>query len=196
MKQKFWIGASLIVLVILLAGSALILASFSSMTSRLESSSQLATSTGSQNTLTQLKNPETTLYVSANSRLKSALQAELTRLLQGRPEFGQIRVIESAPDQAGLPLLWIEVEPNDILWTPFYARAALKVNVGYASDGDVSFRQTTPAEFKHTGDQLTVKRSGSYAFSDASWGLISNPGYMDYLGRVIAGAIVADLQAQ
>jgi hypothetical protein len=90
MKQKFWLGASLIVLVILLAGSALILASFSSMTSQLESNSQLASSSGSQNALPQLNNPKTILYVSANDRLKSALQAEFTRLLQGRPEFGQI----------------------------------------------------------------------------------------------------------
>jgi hypothetical protein len=103
-------------------------------------------------------------------------------------------VVETLSDNAGLPLLFIEVEPQDLLWTPIYARAGLKVNVSYASDGDVSFRQTQPVEFKHTSEQLTVKRSGIYTFSDASWGLISNPGYMDYLGRVIAGAIATDLQ--
>ena len=196
MNQKRWIGVAIIILVVLLSGFALILVNFSSMTSQLEHNSQMVSSSGSQNALPQLNNSKTALYVNANDRLKNALQIEVTRLLQGRPEFGQIEVVESLENNAGLPLLVVEVEPQDLLWTPIYARAALKVNVAYASDGDVSFRQTVPVEFKHTTDQLTVKRSGIYTFNDASWGLISNPGYMNYLGRVIAAAIANDLQGQ
>ena len=187
---------ALIILVILLSGFALILVNFSSMTSELEQNSQMASSSSGQNAQPQLNNPKTALYVNANDRLKRALQTEVTRRLQGQPEFGQIEVVESLEDNAGLPLLVIEVEPQDLSWTPFYARAVLKVNVAYASDGDVSFRQTVPVEFKHTTDQLTVKRSGIYTFNDASWGLITNPGYMNYLGKAVATGIAKDLRGQ
>jgi len=194
MNKKRWLGVTIVIFVMLLSGFALILVSFSSMTSQLEHNSQMVSSSGGQNALPQLNQPMTALYVNANNRLKNVLQTEVTRLLQGQPEFGQIEVVESPEDNGGLPLPVVEVEPQDMLWTPLYARAVLTVNVAYASDGDVSFRKTVPVEFKHTTDQLTVKRSGIYTFNDASWGLISNPGYIKYLGGVIATAIANDLQ--
>jgi hypothetical protein len=196
MNRKRWIGVGIVALVILLSGSALILASFSAMTSQMDSNSSLASSSGSQGAQPPLAGLETALYVSASARLKGALEAELIRSLQGRPEFGQIRLLKATTDRTDLPYLFVEVEPQDWLWTPVYARAGLKVSVAYSSDGDVSFRNTHPVQFFHEGDQPAVKRSGSYNFSDVSWGLISSPGYSDYLGRTVAAGIVNSLPGQ
>ncbi len=188
MKQKRWIVAAAIVLAFLLLGGAFILGSFSAMKSELANNSSLASSGGSAE-----NNASTAVYVSGDERLRQAVQNELARLLQGKAAYGEIRVLKALTDRTDLPYLFVEIQPQEMFWTPFYAKAALVVNVAYSSDGDVTFRHTSPVVFFHEGEQTFLKRSGTYTFSDASWGLISQPGYMDYLGRTIAAAIVKSL---
>src|SRR5512140_917616 len=138
MKQRRWIVAAVIVLAVLLSGSAFILANFSAMSSHTEHNSTLASADGSQ----PWNSAQTALYVSGSEQMKRALQAELARLLQGRAEYGEIRVLKALTDRTDLPYLFVEVQPQELLWTPVYARAGLKVNLAYASDGDISFRLT------------------------------------------------------
>lgn len=195
MKQRRWIVVAVIVLAFLLLGGAFILVNFSAMTSHLENNSSLASSGGSAEAGPQ-NNASTAIYVSGDARLRQALQAELARLLKGRAEYGEIRVLKALTDRTDLPYLFVEIQPQELLWTPIYAKAGLKVSLAYASDGDVSFRLTQPVQFFHEGDRPAVKRSGSYTFSDESWGLISSPGYTDYLARTIAGAIAKSLERQ
>jgi hypothetical protein len=195
MKSKrrviFWIA---IILVIALSAPALILANFSAMSSQIVHDSTLATSTGSAQPGVPIHSAKTGLVVKGDSRLAWALQNQIITHLQNYPAFGQLQLLDRMDEQANDPILLLEIAPQDIFWTPIYARANLRVNVSYASDGDISFRLSQPVEFKHTSDQTVVKKSGSYTFTDTSWGLISNPGYLDYLAREIARPIAADLK--
>ena len=155
----------------------------------------MASSSGtSGQAASQISAAKTGLFVSGDEKLARAVQQELTHLLGGQPQFGQIELVDGASDTADFPLLFVVFDRQEITWTPVYARTALEISVSYASNGDVSFRQTKPVEFKHTSDQPSLMSNGQYSFTDVSWGLISNPGYLNYLAREIAKAIAADLK--
>jgi hypothetical protein len=125
-----------------------------------------------------------------------SLQAEITRRLQQLPEFGQIQPISDPVDQAEFPYLFVEIARKDIFWTPVYGRAELEIKIAYASNGDVSFRYSEPPTFHNENQAPSIKRSGQYKFADVSWGIMSLPGYHDYLASQVATAILADLQNQ
>ena len=193
MKQKRWIVLIVVVLVFALSGAALILANFSAMKSQLARDSSMASSTGSGGPLAQISPDKTGLFISGDDKHVNALQRELTHLLGGQIQFGEIVLVDGMSDKAEYPLLFVTLDKLDITWSPVYAHAELEVTVSYASNGDVSFRHTTPVEFKHTSDQPSMMISGQYSLADTSWGLISNPGYVNYLAKEIAKAISADL---
>jgi hypothetical protein len=197
MKSKHWIilGVGLALLVALTA-PALILVNFSAMSNHMEHDSMLASSKGGDQSNQPINPAKTGLVVIGEDRLARALQNQITSNLQSNPAFGQFQPINSIVEKADYPILLIEIAPQEIFWTPIYARANLKVSVSYASDGDVSFRLHQPTEFKNFSDQPTLKQSGHYTFSDVSWGIISSPGYMNYLAREIARPIAADLKKQ
>ena len=193
MKQKRWIVLIVVVLVFALSGAGLILGNFSAMKSQLSRNSAMGSSTGSDQVVQQISPDKTGMFISGDAKLVRAVQQELTHLLSGTPKFGEIVLVDGTSDKADYPLLFVEFDKQEITWTPVYARANLEINVSYASNGDVSFRHTTPVEFKHEGDQPSLMNNGKYSFSDESWGLISNPGYVNYLAKEIARAISADL---
>ena len=196
MKSKRWIIWSGIALVICLTAAAFSFLSFKAMSSKLVDNSSMVSSTGMTEPIQPIQHAKTGLYVTGESRLAPALQKELTFQLQGDPQFGEIESLTDIENTTENPILWVEIAKKDIFWSPIVARATLNVNVAYASDGDISFRLREPVEFKHSGDQATLYQSGQYTFSDASRGIISSPGYFDYLAREIANAIVKDLKAE
>jgi len=197
MKQKRWIVLIVLALVVVLLGFALILVDFKAMQSQMTRNSSIATSHyENQTTTPQLTPDKTGLFISGDDQLVNALQRELTHLLGGQIQFGEIVLVDGMSDKADYPLLFVTLDKQDITWSPVYARAELEVTVSYASNGDVSFRHTTPVEFKHTSDQQLMMINGQYSFADTSWGLISNPGYVNYLAKEIAKAISADFMSK
>jgi len=144
----------------------------------------------------QIKNPaETTgLHVAGEELFQRSLQADLIRRLQQVPGFGQIQPISDPVDQAEFPYLFVEIARKDIFWTPAYGRAELEIKIAYASNGDISFRHSEPTAFHNENEAPSIKRSGKYKFTDVSWGIMSLPGYHDYLASQVATAILADLQ--
>ena len=70
--------------------------------------------------------------------------------------------------------------------------------MAYASngDGDIRFRQQAAPHFVSDANGPAIQFLGRYSLADVSWGLISQPGYRDFLAGQIASAIVADMQEQ
>ncbi len=196
MNTKRWIVGIGIAVVILLSAPALFLANFSAMSSQMSHQSSLASSSTAGQVDEPIQSAKTMIFVSGEKRLAQSLEKQIAGQLQGKPQFGQLQHLPNLVDKADSPYLLIEIEPQAYFWTPVYARSTMKVTVSYASDGDVSFRLSQPTEFKHSGDQPDKQMSGIYTFSDVSWGLISNPGYQDYLAREMARPIAADLIGQ
>ena len=188
-----WAG---IALLIALIAAAFVLASFSIMSSRMERNSTLS-SIGS-NPNDQASTPSKTgLLVHGKGRLARSMEKQLAAQLDNQAKFGQIQAIGELLEPAGYPVLLAEIEPQQqILWTPIYARTNVKVTIFYDSDGDVTLKPDDPTKVEFIGDELTIQRSGEYTFADVSWGVMSRPGYMDYLAKEIARQIAADLIAQ
>ncbi len=194
MKQKTLNVLLVIVLVIVLSGSALILGNFSAMKSTIAQNSSGASSNGGDGAALNRSPDKTGLFVGGESKLASALQQALTQKLSGQVFTGQIVPVDGASDTADHPLLFVSIDQQNITWTPVYARADLEVSIFYATDGDVSFRHSQPPEFKMTSNQPALKMNGKYSFTDSSWGLISNPGYVTYLAGEVAKAILTNIQ--
>jgi hypothetical protein len=197
MKSKRWIIPGVVIAVLIaLTAPAFILVNFSTMSSRMKQESTMASYTGNSQLVQPIHPEKTGLLVTGDNRLALALQKQIINNLQGKPAFGQIQVFRGSVDQVDYPVLLIEIVPVDYFWTPIYASSNLKVSVAYASDGDVSFRLTQPTVFKNIGDQPSIKQDGDYSFSDVSWGIISSPGYINYLARDIARIIEAGLKVE
>jgi hypothetical protein len=198
-KHKRLTLSSIVIIVIALSVVALVASfgwvSFRATYSRVGRDSSMATSNvGAQPG--QVKNPTTTtgLHVKGEELFQRSLQVELTRRLQQLPKFGQIQPISDPVDQAEFPFLFVEIARKDLFWTPVYGRADLEIKIAYASNGDVSFRHSEPPAFHNENQAPSIKRSGQYQFTDVSWGIMSLPGYHDYLASQVATAILADLQ--
>jgi hypothetical protein len=138
----------------------------------------------------------TTLHVDAGGRLSKPLEKALAGALQNQPVVGSLRLAGSDAGAPGPAVLSITVDEQDYFWSPLYARSELAVRVAYATNGDIAFSQEATPHFRSTSDSPAIQLLGDYALSDASWGLVSKPGYHDYLADQIANTIAASLQEQ
>ncbi len=184
----------IILLIVVLLGSVFLLVDFRAAQSNLAQNSTVASSSGGNEAALSRSPDKTGLFVSSEGKLGAALQQALTQKMNGWVVTGQVVPVDGTSDKADYPLLFITIEQQDISWTPVYARADLKIAMFYSSDGDVSFRHSQPPEFKQTSNQPTLKMDGTYSFTDVSYGLISSPGYVNYLAGEIAKAIATNIQ--
>jgi hypothetical protein len=116
--------------------------------------------------------------------------------LNSQPNFGVIQLLPTSSDQADTPLMTIEVKRQKVFWTPIYATSELEIKVSYASNGNVSFRHSDPPQFKFTDGTSGVMISGTYTFADVSKGIVSWPGYHNYIAAQIAKTISESVQKQ
>jgi hypothetical protein len=187
----------LVLLAVITLAVGLSLISFRLAKSQTASNSQVASSRGNaQDGLQGFAPTSSALAVEGNGRLERLLAAEITRQAEGIALLGRIDLLKVPVDQVGQPLVYVTVQRKDILWTPFYARSTIQVDVAYATDGDVSFRNNDPTHFVSLTDQPYVQYYGSYSFDDKSWGVFSWPGYQDHLADQIAKTVLASLQEE
>ncbi len=138
----------------------------------------------------------TSLYISGDGRIESRLREKIMRSLKTQPNIGLVESLYTLTTQADHPLLLVKVTGQEYFWTPFYAHAAYKVDVGYASNGDLSFWGNDPPHFFNRTDQPALQLKGNYAIADKSWGILSAPGYNDYLASQIAEMVMSSLREQ
>jgi hypothetical protein len=192
--KKFLIAAVLILFV--LAGAFLIF-NFRLMRSQTVSDSWTATSNAGTNIQDWTFAPGNTgLYVEGEYRYLQPLRDQLTRLLNGQQKVGSVSAINLPADKADIPVIYVTVKQQQRAWTPFYATSALEVTISYATNGDISFRNTDPVSFVNTSDQPAIRYQTHYTIADRSVGLISARGYDSYLVNLIADAVQKNLQEQ
>ncbi len=186
-----------LVLVLFVLAGVFLLFNFRLMKSTTVSNSHTATSNAGSNIQDWTFRPENTgLYVQADPRFAQVLQAEITRLLNKQPNVGSVSAINLPMDKADIPQLYVEVKQQKKVWTPFYATSAYEVIISYATNGDLSFRNTEPVTFINTSEQPAIRYQAIYAIADKSIGLISSPGYDSYLVNLFANAVQKSLQEQ
>jgi len=138
----------------------------------------------------------TQLVVEGDDPLAHALRAELVRLANSDKTASQFTVASSQDEAAQSPLLVVTLKQQSGYWTPISARTDLQVEAAYASNGDVSFRESESTQFHSSGDQAIRQYEGHYQLTDTSWGVMSLPGYRDYLVHQVTDTLLTSLQEQ
>lgn len=138
----------------------------------------------------------TGLVVNAEGRLADLLKSELVVGASTTPNLGLIRSLSLGAGETNQPAMVVKVIGQRWTWTPLYAKAALNIEVAYATHGDVSFAEQAVPSFATSSDEPVLQYKGVYDLADVSWGIISYPAYQHYLAEQIAKAVLADWQAQ
>ena len=121
--------------------------------------------------------------------LDATLAQELANHFQANLPAGQVTM---GNESSGRPILWIEISQRNIHWSPFRSNATLTIDVIYASDGDISWRNATGTVMN--GEQPTVHSRGKLNLSDRTQGIISRKAYQRHLGAQIADEIYRMMQ--
>ena len=123
--------------------------------------------------------------------LKKALAKEVENA-----GLGQVTWEQELRPQYPNPVLVVNVGQPAPLWTPFLATSRFSVQAGYAINGDITFLdnldKTQP--YIRSSDPSAVNLYTAYELSDRSLGLISRPGYDQYLADYLAREIVQALK--
>ncbi len=122
-----------------------------------------------------------------------ALQKTLTEQM-GRAGLGEIDLVQELKPVYQNPVLIVKVGKPDPTWTPFFATSQFSVHAGYASDGDSTFMESAEETHTSVGKKDVSNMYAEYEVYDRSFGLISRPGYHQFLADYLAQEIVAVLK--
>lgn len=125
--------------------------------------------------------------------LVSSLQRALAEKMDNAG-MGAIELVQELEPVYQNPVLVIKVGRPGPIWTPFFAMSEFSVHAGYASNGDATFMEAVEATHTSVGKKDVANMYAEYEVSDRSLGLISRPGYHQYLADYLAQEIVAALK--
>ncbi|HOG45461.1 MAG TPA: hypothetical protein PLJ35_03635 [Anaerolineae bacterium] len=130
------------------------------------------------------------LVVAGQGALAQQLRRALVAQLEATPAFGQVTLLDSAPERAAGFGLIVELAEPQLLWTPVYARATSTAKVTFSMDGNLSWCDQAAVAMQ-PGDGPWVR--GEVRLTDTSWGLSTLPGYRRLLAESLAAGIVKGL---
>lgn len=190
LKGPRWLWAIIIGVVLFLLASLTV--DFRFARSETTSEHQQSTYASGETLPENMTGQETLAYsVEGDDAIARALVLALEERLEGLPSVGDAGWQDGLPGGDSLVLV-VEVESSSIRWTPFYSRATVQAEMAFASDGDLSFRGTTPVVFD-SREGPVVKADGEYSVRDRSWGWLSLPGYHRHLAEQLAEEIARGL---
>jgi hypothetical protein len=123
--------------------------------------------------------------------LQKALTEKMNNVRMGQMEWEG----ELAPKYPN-PVLVVKVGRPGPIWTPFLGVSQFTIQAGYATDGDTTFMAAVDKTLPYirSSDPSVVNLYTEYEVSDRSLGLISRPGYHQYLADYLAQEIVQALK--
>lgn len=125
--------------------------------------------------------------------LVPALQKALTEQM-GNAGIGEIDMVQELEPVYQNPVLVVKVGKPGPIWTPFFAMSQFSVHAGYASDGDSTFMEGVEKTHTSIGKKDVANMYAEYEVNDRSFGLVSRPGYHQFLADYLAQEIVAALK--
>lgn len=127
--------------------------------------------------------------------LVSALQKALTVEVD-KDAIGQIELEQELKPSYPNPVLLVTVARSSLNWTPFLAMSQFSIQAGYATNGDTTFMDSLDKTLPYirNPDPSAVNLYTEYEGNDRSFGLISRPGYHQFLADYLAQEIVAVLK--
>jgi hypothetical protein len=188
----------LLLLLFLLLAAALIFLDFRALRGQTVVASQVNTySFKAEEGRSASPNQQLIVYVDAREEVRQALQPALREALAHSGAFGNVTTgsMPAAPSEGNV--LVVTVDPDRLLWTPFFSSANLKVSLAYASDGEVAWIDDTVVDLTaEEGSPPVTRIRGDLQVTNSAYGFMSGPGYMHYLDQEIALQIGDVLQTQ
>ncbi len=128
--------------------------------------------------------------------MADAVRTRVKQAIQKQDYVGEVSMINRMADRLDLPVLYIEMIPVRHFWSPVYASSEYQMNVSYATNGDVSFRNQAAPHFVMGGNPAALQFKAMVTLTDTSTGLISTLGYQDYLVEKMVTLVQETLQKQ
>jgi len=125
--------------------------------------------------------------------LVRALQKALTEQID-EVGMGEIDLVQELEPIYQNPVLVVKVGKPGPTWTPFFAMSHFSIHAGYASDGDSTFMEGVEETHTSVAKKDVSNMYAEYELNDLSWGLISRPGYHQFLADYLAKEIVPALK--
>lgn len=125
--------------------------------------------------------------------LVRALQKALTEQL-GNAGIGEIDLVQELKPEYQNPILVVKVSKPGPFWTPIFAMGKFSVHAGYASDGDSTFMEDAEKTHVSIGKKDVANMYAEFIVNDRSFGLISRPGYHQFLADYLVQDIVTALE--
>ena len=191
MKRTIAILVSMLVVVILAA--AFLWTDFHMSTSQTKIESQVTTygmnGQGSNELPAHLP---VQIYVTGDNLFSNALRDQLRIRLEATPRFNQVSIPNALPQNSEQPVLLIDPGEAGRLWTPVYGKSRFSINLIFASDGDISWRNEDVVRMNNIDGQV-IRIRADFTVNDSSFGLISRIFYQKYLAERAASQIATSL---
>ena len=191
MKNKrlwIWLGG------IALLGAAFLLLNFRLTVSNTRSEKLVVTTDLGENLPASMQsNHKMNLVLIGQGPMVSALQKTLFEKIAGTG-IAQIELAQGLEPVYQNPVLVVKVGRPGPVWTPFLGMSRLPIHAGYASDGDTTFMEVIEKTHTSTSKKDVAFLYAEYEVKDLSLGLISRPGYHQYLADYLAQEIVTALK--
>ena len=127
--------------------------------------------------------------------LVTALQKALTEKMD-KAGMGQFELEQGLKPKYPNPILVIKADKTSPFWTPLFAISHFSLQAGYATNGDPTFMDAldkTQPYIRNPDSSVTFLYT-EYEITDRSFGLISRPGYYQYLAEHLAQELVQALK--
>jgi hypothetical protein len=184
-------------LVVALAGAALLWADFHAARSETRAESSVTTMRSSAaNAQVQGQGSisrTTALRVEGDGGVESRLRDSLPAEMERRPSIGNVVELQSPDHPVDTPAMLVHLAYEDTRWTPVHATAAITATFVYASNGDLTWRNDESIGIDNEKG-VTVLIKGEIRLSDATSGVISLRAYERKLGEALAAEVSTRLE--
>jgi hypothetical protein len=136
--------------------------------------------------------PVLVVSVTGDPALVRALQPRLLTTLRDSGRFREVRLLDDLTLRAEHPYLMVRVMEKDVLWTPVFGRAQVRLQTGFGSNGDMGHVLSEDAVIYSSEDGPGIHSSGDYKLADQSMGLLTYPGYHSQLADNLVSRISED----
>ena len=179
---------------ILLGGLALLIAAFLLINFRAAFSSTQAennrssVSIGDQMPNSMQRRDKITIIVEGDGLLARAIEKAVLAEFR-KAGLENVELAQALTPTYPNPVLLIKPGNPSVIWTPFFATSQFAVQAGYASNGDTALLGDTPSTIDNrNGPALDM--ASDFKITDRSWGIISRPGYYQFLADTVAQNVV------
>jgi len=189
-NKRFWMLFGGVVLI----GATFLLLNFRVAASNKQTEKLIfTTDMGDNMPVAMQRRDKISIFLVGDGPMVGALQKTLMEQLD-KAGLGEIELAQEFEPIYPNPVLVIKVGKPSPIWTPFFAMSQFYVHAGYASNGDSNFMDEIEKTHTSVGKKDVATMYAEYEVNDRTFGLVSRPGYHQFLADFLTQEIVTALK--